>query len=115
MGHRQKDMLAAFHISDTAADTRCGRPWPPHSGLPARLVHPAATNCWYACLNPGAVLTTPSLSLQPSRSPDTLSGLSTPLANLSASSSTASTRSGVTSSQPGRLDTASSPASSLMT
>src|SRR5882672_4215915 len=115
IGHRQNDMLAEFHISEVCAEMMCGSPCPPNCGSQFSPVQPPSENCRNASLKPGAAVMTLLSSLAPVRSPSLLSGSSTPAANLPASTSTASTRSGVTSSHPGNAEIWSRPTNSLMT
>jgi hypothetical protein len=44
MGHRQNDMFAAFHISESCWESTWGSPWPPKRGSPPTAAQPASTN-----------------------------------------------------------------------
>src|SRR5579875_3418011 len=90
-GPMPKAIDAAFHISMQAALTACGRSWPPNAAGAASPFQPAAAQDVYASFQPGGVVTSPSLNGVPNLSPTLLSGAMTSVANLPASSSTAST------------------------
>ncbi len=85
-GHRPNDKFAPCHISWSANATSHGKPCPPCAGSNTTEFHPPSQNCLYASLNPFAVVTTPSLSTFPSRSPLWLMGASTPPASCAAGS-----------------------------
>ena len=115
MGPKKNAMLAPFQISDTGCARTCGNPCPPNAGSPCSAGHPASINCLYASFVPGGVVTAPSFHLQPILSPTAFNGLITFVANLPASSSTASTSSAVTSPLPGKAVICSSSQSCLTT
>ncbi len=99
-----KAWLAEQSNSLTATVSVAGRSWPPNSAGAEMPIQPPSTSCLKASLKPVGVLTLPSgWRVQPSLSPTRLSGVSTSSANLPASRSTASTRSGEASANPGRL------------
>ena len=76
-------------------------PCPPHFSGKDRPCQPPATNCSYAALKPGGVVTALGpVCLQPTRSPLSLMGASSFSANLAASSMISCTVSGVASEPP---------------
>src|SRR5689334_6505026 len=98
-------MLALATISFQANATRCGMPWPPYAGSHDSAGQPASTNCLYASLNPGGVVTEPSsLRLQPCSSPTLFNGASTPSQNFAPSSKICSTVSNDASAKLGKLE-----------
>src|SRR5688500_7552558 len=97
--------LAEPRYSAIAVATTDGSPCPPYSCGACNVVQPPATNWSQASLKPGGVVTEPSsLRLQPCSSPTRFKGASTSSQKRAPSVRIASTRSGVASAKPGRLE-----------
>src|SRR6185312_16456450 len=88
-GQSPNATFEALQISVQTALMASGRPWPPNASGPDTAFQPPAVQRLYASGQPGAVVTLPPSSLMPCSSPVRLSGASTSLANLPASSNTA--------------------------
>ena len=100
----EKARLAEARNSLTITVSVPGSPCPPYSVGQARPTQPPATSWPYASLNPLGVVTRPSSwRVHPSISPVRLRGVSTSEQSLPASTSIASTTSGVASPNPATL------------
>ena len=64
-GPRTKDILAAHNISKVPPESVYGMPPPPISFGRDIEAHPALVNFSYASLNPGGIITSPSLNVAP--------------------------------------------------
>ena len=91
----------AFSISMHGVATSLGRPWPPNSAGCCTPCQPASAKLRNASLKPFDVVTSPSCQKLGSLSAGWFSGATTSPQNFAFSSRTASTVSGVASSQPG--------------
>ena len=100
-GYMLNDRFEEQSISSITNRTDSGSPWPPYVASADTPVHPPAAYCVYASLKPRGVRTSPFSYFTPSVSPLWLIGKSTSSQILAPSTSTASIRSGVASSNPG--------------